>query len=116
MVPLPLQTLSPRTGSKEGIVAAHIRVANSPGGSVGSWLGAPSWIGAPSRMALSPKRRRTHRITPTLGSCISTDPQGWWVRLETMKTTHILDVDYILTLPIKSALTLLSLGRMYKIG
>ena len=91
MVPLPLQTLSPRTGSKEGIVAAHIRVANSPGGSVGSWLGAPS------RIALSLKRRRTHRITPTLGSCISTDPQGWWVRLETMKNTHILDVDYILT-------------------
>ena len=53
MVPLPLQTLSPRTGSKEGIVAAHIRVANSPGVSVGSWLGAPS------RMALSPKQRRT---------------------------------------------------------
>ena len=96
MVPLPLQTLSPRTGSKEGIVAAHIRVANSPGGLVGSWLGAPS------RMALSPKRRRTHTVTPTLGACISTDPQGW-VRLETMKDTRIRDVEYILTLPIKSA-------------
>ena len=110
MVSLPLQTLSPRTGSKEGIVAAHIRVASSPGGSVGSWLGAPS------RMALSPKRRRTQTLTSTQGCCISTDPQGWWVRLETMKDTQIRDVEYFLTLPIKSALTLLSLGRMYKIG